>query len=492
MIESDRSRQVMASIRPIIIVVAVLSASLVLGSIASTYVLAGLVLLLVLFLLLVQPAAGLVLLTAGALLAKIDIPTGTAVVLNPTTLFVPVLAAVLLVAVLTRRSITPAASRVMLPMAILVVMALVSMLVGNATWDPFVPRGGNFLLVQLAQWALVLFSFVAFWLGASLGQGGRWLRWMTITFLVIGGLLAFLYVLPPTQSIAGRVGTLALIRAPFWLLLTAVAGGQFLFNSALKTWQSYVLGAILLVAVIYAFLLEREAASSWVGVGSTLAMLAWLRFRRLRWVALVVILMLVLSGIVFPTLWDFAGGDAEWTASGQSRLLLIERTLSVSLRNPLTGLGPVAYRNYAGTAPLVYGRAIWLEPQINSHNNYIDIFAQFGLVGLALLAWIAAEIAKLGMRLLGAYRDGFEAGYVRAMLAAGVGASAVMLFADWILPFVYNIGFPGFQASVLFWLFLGGLVALEANMNAENDGQRVEERPQSQPQEATGRASTGH
>jgi len=26
---------------------------------------------------------------------------------------------------------------------------------------------------------------------------------------------------------------------------------------------------------------------------------------------------------------------------------------------------------------------------------------------------------------------------------------------------VYNIGFLGFQASVLVWLFLGGLVALE-------------------------------
>jgi hypothetical protein len=26
---------------------------------------------------------------------------------------------------------------------------------------------------------------------------------------------------------------------------------------------------------------------------------------------------------------------------------------------------------------------------------------------------------------------------------------------------VYNIGFPGFQAAIPVWLFLGGLVALE-------------------------------
>jgi hypothetical protein len=29
------------------------------------------------------------------------------------------------------------------------------------------------------------------------------------------------------------------------------------------------------------------------------------------------------------------------------------------------------------------------------------------------------------------------------------------------LPFVYNIGIAGFRASMLAWLFLGGLVALE-------------------------------
>jgi hypothetical protein len=37
----------------------------------------------------------------------------------------------------------------------------------------------------------------------------------------------------------------------------------------------------------------------------------------------------------------------------------------------------------------------------------------------------------------------------------------IMMLGDWILPFVYNVGFSGFQASVLVWLFLGGLVAVE-------------------------------
>jgi len=131
------------------------------------------------------------------------------------------------------------------------------------------------------------------------------------------------------------------------------------------------------------------------------------------------------------------------------------------LRNPITGLGPAAYRPYANATPLQYQRAYWINPLINSHNNYIDLFAHVGLLGLVLFAWFVAEIVLTGRRLHHRYHAGFSAGYINGVLAMGVGALVLMLFADWILPFVYNIGFPGFQASVLVWLFLGGTIALD-------------------------------
>lgn len=465
---SDRSWLSLERLKTPIVVIAVLGASLVLGSMASVYVLVGLVALAGVMALVVKPEVGLIVLVAAALVARFDIPTGTEVLLNPATLMVPGLAAVVLVAALTRRPVTLARSRVMLPMVAFLVAGLVSLFVGNATWDPFVPRGGNLILVQLAQLAVYAFAFIAFWLAASLGRDRRWLKWMTVTFLVIGGLLALLISLPPTSSLARSVGTVAVIRAPFWVMLSAVAGGHLLFNSELGRGQRLALGAVVAATVLYAFLIDRASASNWVGVGSTLAILAWLRFRRLRWVALVFVLVLLLTGLVFPTVWNFAGGEEEWTTSGRSRLLLIERVVSVSLRNPVTGLGPVAYRSYASTTPLAYQRAFWIQPQINSHNNYIDVFAQFGLLGVAILGWLGLELGRLDLRLLSRFEDGFEAGYVRGMLAASAGVLAIMIFADWILPFVYNIGFPGFQASVLFWLFMGGLVALEATSRAGN------------------------
>ena len=323
------------------------------------------------------------------------------------------------------------------------------------------PVSDKFLLVQLAQWAIFAFSAGAFWLTANLVKDEAWLRRLTAAFLLLAGGVAILIALPGLGNLVSRFTTAAFIRAPFWVLLTALAGGQLLFNRGISlAWRLFLL-ATLGATLLYAFVQQQEAASNWVGLVAVLGTLAWLRFPRLRWPAIALILVLVAVGILFPVVYNFAGGDAEWQLSGGSRLVLVQRVIDVSMRNPITGLGPAAYRRYAAMEPLLYGRAFWVVPQINSHNNYVDLFSQVGLVGLAFFLWFAVAVARLGYRLHNRYTTGFKAAYVNGVLAAGAGALVLMVFADWILPFVYNIGFPGFQASVLVWLFLGGLVALE-------------------------------
>ena len=92
---------------------------------------------------------------------------------------------------------------------------------------------------------------------------------------------------------------------------------------------------------------------------------------------------------------------------------------------------------------------------------------QLGIVGLGIFLWFMAELAWLGWRLRKVFKDGFAGGYVNGMLAAWAGIMVIMALADWFLPFVYNIGFSGFQASVLLWMFFGGLITLEQIARAE-------------------------
>ena len=192
-----------------------------------------------------------------------------------------------------------------------------------------------------------------------------------------------------------------------------------------------------------------------------MAVLVWLRWPKSRWPVAILVGVFAVSNILFPALYNFAGGDSAWFETGGSRLALQQRVVEVALRNPVTGLGPASYRLYANARPLSYEHITWYKPSISSHSNYIDLFAQFGVVGMALFFWFVFELTRLGLQLHRRYRDGFCSAYTNAMLAAGIASLVLMIFADWILPFVYNIGFPGFQASVLVWLFLGGLVAIE-------------------------------
>jgi hypothetical protein len=173
------------------------------------------------------------------------------------------------------------------------------------------------------------------------------------------------------------------------------------------------------------------------------------------------IAILTVTGVLFSAVYDFAGGDAKWSESGASRGVLIGRVLELSMRNPITGLGPAAYRPYGFTKPLYYNGALWLEPKLNSHNNYVDLFSQVGVVGLGIFLWFMLEFALTGWRLRSTFQEGFTGGYLAGMIGAWAGVMVIMALADWFLPFVYNIGFQGFQASLPIWMFFGGVVTLE-------------------------------
>ena len=271
--------------------------------------------------------------------------------------------------------------------------------------------------------------------------------------------------MPGTDRIRELIATFALDRAPFWLLLAALAAGQLLFNRDLSTrWRWFLLVALGAV-IAYAFFIERKTLSNLAGVAPVLGVLAWLRWPRL---AMGLILLAILAvTIFFPAIFDFAGGEAEWDESGG---------FAPGAHRPRDRSDHAQSHHRIGSCRLsrvcthdtvaVHG-AYWLEPQVNSHNNYVDLFAHGGLLGLALFFWFSAEVIRLGWRLRARFADGFAGGYVNGMLAAWIGALFLMLFADWILPHVYNIGFPGFQASALVWLFLGGLLSFAAQSEME-------------------------
>ena len=66
----------------------------------------------------------------------------------------------------------------------------------------------------------------------------------------------------------------------------------------------------------------------------------------------------------------------------------------------------------------------------------------------------------MGWGLLKNNLGGFSNAYVVGAMGGLVGMLIAGMLGDWVIPFVYNVGLKGFRASVLGWIFLGGLVIL--------------------------------
>ena len=97
-----------------------------------------------------------------------------------------------------------------------------------------------------------------------------------------------------------------------------------------------------------------------------------------------------------------------------------------------------------------------------SHNNYVDLIAQTGILGLSLFLWFAGTMLHTSWRFYQNLSDEFSQGYTASVLGGLVGTIVSGMLGDWFLPFVYNIGFAGLRSSILFWIFTGGLLALKS------------------------------
>jgi O-antigen ligase len=220
------------------------------------------------------------------------------------------------------------------------------------------------------------------------------------------------------------------------------------FNHRLRLRWRIVLSGILLATFYVAYVQASAWKSGWVP--PLVAVLAILAFRFWR----PAFFLVPLGSIPAYYFANLLIGTDQY--SWGTRLDAWAIVINIVKANPILGLG---FANYYWITPLfpIRGYAV----VFNSHNQYIDILAQTGLVGLACFLWFFWEVGRLGWRLRERAPAGFARAYVYGALGGLVGILVAAALVDWVLPFVYNIGLTGFRASVLAWIFLGGLVSLE-------------------------------
>lgn len=386
-------------------------------------------------------------------LVPFAISTGTETRLNVAVLLVGLLAGLWLLELLLRREARFVAAPPMAPLLMFVVVALLAFAAGTQSHLAFASPAS--LPSQLGGLFVFVLSAAAFLVVAHRLTEVRWLQWLTWSFLGVAALYIGAQWLRLVDSRGFDVLGLFAPRADggqFWIWLVSLATGQALFNRELNPVARAALGGLAAATITFALLERQDWTSGWlpglVAVGAIVAV----GLPRLA----PVVLGLAAAGLVAK--WESISG----LVMGNEQYSLMTRVEAWRILGEIISINPIlgtGFSNYYHYTPLfpILGYAV----RFNSHNNYIDLIAQTGLLGLAAYLWFVLAVGWLAWRLRHRVAPGFSRAYVYSCIGGLAGMLVAGMLGDWVLPFIYNIGIDGFRASVLGWLFLGGLVALE-------------------------------
>lgn len=390
--------------------------------------------------------------------------TGTGSAVNVAFIGLAGLAALWILRMVIEQRVELRSSPANLPWGLLSLASGLSIVAGWAFWDPVVTVRSNFVLVQLAQWSLFVLSAVAYWLGGNFTRERRELRVLAWVVVALG-----LYFL--LQEIVPR-GLLALAPLPSSLLTGPVARIWFvslslamaLFDRSLSPLLRLACGLLGTGIVLVSVWGSVSWMSSWLPLIVVVGVLLALRIG--RWSIRISIGAAVPAVAVAVLVFARATASDLW--SWETRIVAWQGLIDLVGDRWLLGLGLGAYWHYwrgvigsfSYLDPATGYLHVTMDPKVNMHNNYLDLYGQVGVLGAVVFLWVLAAIALQVWRVYWAEPAGFGRSYAGACLAGLAGMAFAGMLGDWIIPFVYNIGLNGFREASIAWLLLGGTVLL--------------------------------
>jgi hypothetical protein len=351
------------------------------------------------------------------------------------------------------RRISLVKSRTLLPAFLLLIIVFIAFINGQIRYYNLAQTAP--LDAQLGGLMIFVISIAAFLLASNLFIRLKWLERFTWLFLSLSAIYIFSRLLPFTDNIIRPLYQKGSDASLFWVWLVCMAGSQALFNKQLHKYWRGILLALVATTFFVGIVQAYDWKSGWFPPMIALFAVVWIGYPRIRVPGLVIGAIL---GVSYFLIGNNSGLADSENYSIITRIPAWSIVLEIVKANPVLGLG---FSNYYWYTPLfpILGYSV----HFNSHNNYVDIIAQVGILGLACLLWFMWEVGRLGWELRNEVPDGFLYAFVIGALGGLIGTLVSGMLGDWFLPFVYNIGLDGTRSSLFAWLFLGGLVAIAQN-----------------------------
>jgi len=227
----------------------------------------------------------------------------------------------------------------------------------------------------------------------------------------------------------------ALVAALLWERMLWGFCGLLVAAAILPTYSKGAMLAFLVSTALYPLLLGWASPRTRRGVRAGVAGLA-----------LLVLVLGVATWRWQPLRARAAGVVGVQSASNMFRILTWKGTIRLASAYPWLGVGPGAFK-YAYPK---YATAGYVEA---AHQNYLQVGAEQGVLGLAVFLWLVGAVLFTGGRALGRAQD-FRA---RALAAGGL-CSILALLVHSFLDYDWYVGAIG----LTFWL-VAGMLARQAH-----------------------------
>jgi O-antigen ligase len=335
---------------------------------------------------------------------------------------------------------------VSIPAVVLVTVWIVSYFWGAIEREPLVTAWPTFLNAQLGGLGVLVLSVGVLLVAMHTSWKGPWPQIATYGLIACGVVtLAVYFFGNRAQASIFEVGGL------FTMWVVALALGQALFNGRLPALLRIGLVTLAACWLYKALVLQTWWFSGWFP--PLVAATALVCFRFKYGVVLVALLAGITGLLRFESIYNVIWG-LTIDKGDLSRLGIWQQSLDLFSRHPFLGTGPAGYAiyfqsEYAGS-----------EFSMSTHNNYVDVLLETGIVGVLSFAWFLCAVLLTGWRACRRWRAGFEGAFAHSAFAGLLATIAAMGLGDWFIPFVYNQGIGGFRFTVHTWVFLGFLAGL--------------------------------
>jgi O-antigen ligase len=394
------------------------------------------------------PFAGVALLVATAAAFPFEFRGPAGVMMSSSLPLAALICSVWLVRMLTVPSRGLYPSRAVYAAVGFMAVAVLAFAVGQYPFFPYAPAPLPAQIVELGLFVLSALLFLV--VGHQIGSEQQ-LERLTWIFLAAGVVACIFQMVPALNFIARWTTRPGSIGSLFWTWLAALSFAQAVANRRLPIPARLALIMITGLVLYHGLFNVRSWASGWIPVVTALGAILLLKLPRLTIAAG---LLVASVALVFANqLWSLLMADEAYSLMTRQEAWRVLWTIFE--KNPLLGTGPANYYYYTENFPILgwYVRFI-------SHNNYQDLLIQTGILGLAVFMWFAFECLVMLVGLLRRLPAGFSHAYVLGTSGALVGSLVAGMLGDWIVPFYYNAGVLGFRSSLLFWVFLGGGLAI--------------------------------